>query len=294
MNFSELNPKISLDNSPFYINTQLSDWPTDQLPRRASVSAFGVGGTNAHMVLQQAPLQREQKNHKETSALCFISARSRAALQRNIDNLIQHCRQYPEISVHEMAFTLRHGRETHPYQALIVAENINQFIEHASRIEVQTIQSATVADQHLKPQHNMEQSSPKTRRIPLPTYSWDLKRYWIEADKSVPAEKITQTLPSATENDMRSIVKMAWKKAIGVEPQSDDDHFFNQGGHSLAAIHFVDQLPVSIRESIQVMHIYQYPKFLNLLRFIESQYLPTPFIHDEKRPEELFADGSEL
>lgn len=289
LNFSELNPKISLDHSQFYINTALSDWPAHQSPRRAGVSAFGVGGTNAHMVLQEAPLQEKPTRPHDTAALCLISARSPAALKRNINNLVRHCQQYPATSVHEMAYTLRHGREIFPYQVHVLAANLNQFIDNANLIDVKSIQPITDTNQHDMDRYPTQ----PTRRIPLPTYSWDLKRYWIDAEKP---EKITENLrhtPISTLGNMRSIVKCAWEKAIGVEPQSDDEHFFNQGGHSLSAVHFVDQLPAAVRESIQVMHLYQYPKFSQLLQFIESQQ-PSSFIHDEHHSEELFAEGSEL
>jgi acyl transferase domain-containing protein len=289
LNFSELNPKISLENSPFYINTTLCDWPAHQRPRRAGVSAFGVGGTNAHIVLQEAPLQQEQKKHPKTAALCFISARSQAALHRNIHNLIRYCQQHPNTSVHDMAFTLRYGRETFPYRAYILAENIHQFIENAYQVDVKTIKPEMDTSQH-EVAHDQDQP---TRRIPLPTYSWDLKRYWIEADTSETVAQNLKNIPISTSNDIRSAVENAWKKTLGVEPLSDDDHFFNQGGHSLSALHFIDQLPASIRESIQVMHLYQYPTFSQLLRFLESQPL-LPFIHNEQYPEELFTDGSEL
>ena len=50
------NPQIDFSNSPFFVNTRLTEWPrrNDQ-PRRAGVSSFGLGGTNAHVILDEAP-----------------------------------------------------------------------------------------------------------------------------------------------------------------------------------------------------------------------------------------------
>jgi amino acid adenylation domain-containing protein len=51
------NPRLELDGSPFYVNTRLQPWATDGGPRRAAVSSFGIGGTNAHVVLEEAPAE---------------------------------------------------------------------------------------------------------------------------------------------------------------------------------------------------------------------------------------------
>jgi acyl transferase domain-containing protein len=52
-NFERPNPELHLDESPFFINTRRTDWPDAGGPRRAGVSAFGIGGTNAHVVIEQ-------------------------------------------------------------------------------------------------------------------------------------------------------------------------------------------------------------------------------------------------
>src|SRR5215472_14368655 len=55
LHFEHPNRQIDFANSPFYVNTQLSEWKSGQFPRRAGVSSFGIGGTNAHVVLEEAP-----------------------------------------------------------------------------------------------------------------------------------------------------------------------------------------------------------------------------------------------
>ncbi|HTK86182.1 MAG TPA: polyketide synthase, partial [Nitrospiraceae bacterium] len=56
LHFTRPNPKLDLENSPFYVNTTLREWTTKPgIPRRAGISSFGTGGTNAHVVLEEAP-----------------------------------------------------------------------------------------------------------------------------------------------------------------------------------------------------------------------------------------------
>ncbi|WP_337886323.1 polyketide synthase, partial [Fischerella thermalis] len=56
LHFQQPNPQIDFANSPFYVNTKLTEWKTDGTPRRAGVSSFGIGGTNAHVILEEAPV----------------------------------------------------------------------------------------------------------------------------------------------------------------------------------------------------------------------------------------------
>ena len=53
LNFERPNPKIDFENSPFFVNTKLTEWKNDNGPRRAGVNAFGIGGTNAHVIVRR-------------------------------------------------------------------------------------------------------------------------------------------------------------------------------------------------------------------------------------------------
>jgi len=59
LHFEQANPQIDFEGNGFYVNTQLQEWSSDGRPRRAGVSAYGVGGTYAHVVLQEAPDREE-------------------------------------------------------------------------------------------------------------------------------------------------------------------------------------------------------------------------------------------
>lgn len=64
LHFQQPNPNIDFANSPFYVNTALTEWKTNGTPRRAGVSSFGMGGTNCHVVLEEAPEQVKSQKAK--------------------------------------------------------------------------------------------------------------------------------------------------------------------------------------------------------------------------------------
>jgi len=113
LNFTQPNPRIDFDNSPFFVNTELSQWKTDSaVPRRAGVSAFGIGGTNAHMVLEEV---REVRNEKSlpTPRLIVLSAKTASALEQMTKNLGEHLGQHSDIWICQMRPTPCNSDERH-------------------------------------------------------------------------------------------------------------------------------------------------------------------------------------
>lgn len=117
-NYTAPNPQIDLAASPFYLPTELRPWPQADHPRRAGVSAFGVGGTNAHLVLEQAPPREIVQT--EGPQLLVVSARSEAAVQAACRNLADAIGQ---VSLGDAAFTLGE-RRAFDHRRAIVANDV--------------------------------------------------------------------------------------------------------------------------------------------------------------------------
>src|SRR6185369_14179995 len=78
LNFSEPNSEINFADSPFFVNTQLKDWDSNG-PRRAGVMSTGMGGTNAHLVLEEASEVQNEPSSR-SSELIVLSASNESAL----------------------------------------------------------------------------------------------------------------------------------------------------------------------------------------------------------------------
>ena len=83
------NPEIDFANSPFFVNAKLSKWSANGSPRRAGVSSLGVGGTNAHVILEEAP-DLEPSGKSRPWQLLLQSARTDDALNRATANLAKY------------------------------------------------------------------------------------------------------------------------------------------------------------------------------------------------------------
>ena len=119
------NPAIDFESSPFSVNAELYDWASDA-PRRAGVNSLGVGGTNAHVVLQEAPKRPASEASDWPFQLLTISGRSRAALDANASALADHLRAHPEQPLADVAYTLKQGRRAFEHRRVVVAETHSQ------------------------------------------------------------------------------------------------------------------------------------------------------------------------
>jgi acyl transferase domain-containing protein/thioesterase domain-containing protein/acyl carrier protein len=120
------NPAIDFDTSPFRVNDTLRDWTSHRGPRRAGVNALGVGGTNAHVVLEEAPDRGASDESDFPFHVLCLSGRNRAALDANTKALAAHLRANPDLSLADVAYTLKQGRRGFDKRRVLVAETATQ------------------------------------------------------------------------------------------------------------------------------------------------------------------------
>lgn len=122
LNYSLPNPAIDFETSPFRVNDTLIEWTHRKGPRRAGVNSLGVGGTNAHVVVQEAPERAPSGDSDWPFQLLVISAKSKSALDAQAKNLAAHLRAHPEQPLADVAWTLKQGRRAFEKRRVIVAE----------------------------------------------------------------------------------------------------------------------------------------------------------------------------
>src|SRR2546421_1978211 len=127
LNFEHANAEVGLEDSPFYVNTQLRAWESQGAPRRAGVSSFGLGGTNAHVVLEEAP-ERAPSSAARPWQLLLLSARSEMALQATSNDLVTHLKKHPELNLSDIAYTLQVGRSGFNHRQVAVCRDRDEAI----------------------------------------------------------------------------------------------------------------------------------------------------------------------
>ncbi len=130
LHFRAPNPKIDFASSPFRVNAKLTPW-TEGLrgnPRRAAVSSFGVGGTNAHVILEEAPSLTSSPSVRPNQLFLF-SARSPESLSSATTNMAQFAQAPGSIEAADAAWTLAIGRKPFRYRRAIASPDFASLVQ---------------------------------------------------------------------------------------------------------------------------------------------------------------------
>ncbi|WP_051450524.1 type I polyketide synthase [Actinospica robiniae] len=120
LHFTEPNPRLQLEDSPFRVTTRRTPWPERGTPM-AAVSAFGLGGTNAHVILQ-APPSRDRPAGRRTARVLGLSAMTGTSLDRMRGNLADHLEEHGETELGDATQTLARRRQYEHRVAVVAAE----------------------------------------------------------------------------------------------------------------------------------------------------------------------------
>jgi acyl transferase domain-containing protein/NADPH:quinone reductase-like Zn-dependent oxidoreductase len=122
LHFERPNPRIDFAATPFIVGTEARRWDSPGHPRRAAVSAFGFGGSNAHVVLE-APPARPESARTGRRHLLVVSARTDRAVGRRLRDLQAHLEDHPAVPRADVAHTLRAGRQAFAHRAALVVDD---------------------------------------------------------------------------------------------------------------------------------------------------------------------------
>lgn len=124
LHFEAPNPKLEIESSPFYVAHALEPLPASDTPLRAGVSSLGIGGTNAHILLEEPPAQTSGPSRRWQ--LLPLSARSRDAASQMGERLQAHLAAHPEQALGDVAYTLQLGRRHFEHRRFYVVPNTGE------------------------------------------------------------------------------------------------------------------------------------------------------------------------
>ncbi|AQU69570.1 non-ribosomal peptide synthetase [Streptomyces niveus] len=221
LHFDRPNPEIDFVNSPFYVCARAADWEPIGGRRLAGVNSLGIGGTNAHVIVEEAP----EPVASPTTArehLFVWSARSREALDLLTDDLRGHLEDHGEVNPADVAYTLQRGRQALRHRRMLVAADLDAVID--------ALAEGRYTQGEVGPSATERTGTPagagplavlganwlsgdavdwtalyageSRRRLPLPTHPMIRKRYWPEtgpvatAPSAAPAPPLPLSAPA--------------------------------------------------------------------------------------------------
>ncbi|WP_440092845.1 amino acid adenylation domain-containing protein [Pseudomonas syringae] len=200
LGFGRINPQIDLEHSPFYIPTASRPWPEGRR-RLAGVSSFGIGGTNAHVIIGAPPPQ--QAVVEDCMPCLLLSAHSRSALARDLAAIEAWLPAHPE-QQSELMNHLQRGRRALPWRFAMICEP-----GQALRLSPESIRQVTHSGVRINAQEHSSQALLQAwyegadidwpaRAAPppwdLPPSAFDLQTFRFQTSaKAAPPVKAVQT-----------------------------------------------------------------------------------------------------
>lgn len=257
LHFKNPNEQINFKDSPFYVSTQLMEWSNKNSIRKAGVSSFAIGGTNSHLIIEEAPKKPTLIANKKPYYLITISAKNSISLMRQITDLYNWLDGQVNPSLENLAYTLNRGRAHFRHRCAVVVNSIvdlkqtlknaeesrssrNLFISDFFDKEIfNTNKFDKSIDELIEDFSDYKKLPEKSyfdnllmlaklyieehilnwdqlhidetrKRISLPTYSFNRKRYWVE-------------LPSTTDSSQEPIYLPTWQYSPNHQNLNDTD-----------------------------------------------------------------------
>jgi amino acid adenylation domain-containing protein/FkbH-like protein/non-ribosomal peptide synthase protein (TIGR01720 family) len=132
VHFTAPNENVPFIDSPVYVNDTLADWDTDGQPRRCGISAFGMSGTNCHVVLEEAPAPLSASPQQLAPHLLTLSARTAGALTRLVGRLAQ--RVYGAAELEDLCYTAQIGRDHYQHRLALVFQDEAELTGQLARL----------------------------------------------------------------------------------------------------------------------------------------------------------------
>ncbi len=214
INFDRPNKEIDFINSPVYVNDKLRTWLTDSDIRRAGISAFGLSGTNCHIVLEEPPVIEYEEDYNAVNILT-LSANSERALERLVNKFVSFLNQKDCPNLANLCFTVNTGRGDYKYRLAMIVQDKTDLWNKLQLIDVSNLKTIEdkrifcgildrsqsqqgiytgdytnlieVARRYVQGDYldwNQMYGDKRLQRINLPTYQFDNQKYWIKPDKS--------------------------------------------------------------------------------------------------------------
>lgn len=312
---NQTNTKINFSDSPFYVQTDLTDWKRPVIDditynRRAGISSFGAGGVNAHIIVEE--YEQDLRPSKEMSEVIIcISAEKKENLQKYAARLATYIKENDDISMTNLAYTLQVGRKAMKFRYAFVANNKKQIVENLIKYSQGT--DNCFNDDHTKGQIDLNGNDRNLfeiakcwetgghidweiiskeycpRRISLPTYVFSKEHYWIgEEGKEEKEEKeeinFYEKFNSTPKGEQIIILKEYLQSTVAriLDFGSNklpgvEDGFFDMGMDSIQSAKFFQQINEDFKVEVYSTAVFDFPNIKSLAEYIMS------LIHEDSK-----------
>lgn len=310
LNYQQANQHIQFADSPFYVNTLCKPWEKRaNLPRRAAISSFGLSGTNAHMVIEEAPEQTPitHPTINKPYYLVTLSAKTENALNQRKLDLATWLTKHKTVSLASVSYTLNARRTHFAWRSVYVVATIDELITMLSstsqltnKLELTVPESDAVSleslasslgntaeyknkllalgDLYLKGQNipwHVLHANEAQQRVVLPTYPFAKEQYWLSAvpqqtSVAMPVMDVTATLLEKTNQQVMQVVADLLK--IKLDQLDVHQELSQYGMDSIQAITFINTLNKRYGLHLTPAILFEHATFASFTQYLVTHH----------------------
>ncbi len=329
INYAKQNPLIDLNDTPFYIAAQNQHLPQlegadgEAVPMRAGVSAFGFGGTYAHVVLEEAMEPSPPEKSTARPVLMIFSAKTPQALKAYMKSFETYLDALPKMngrapSMADMAYTLQTGRDHWAHRIAFIPSNWSQFkslLKTAGAAPLETRQPiySSPCRNHREEYRRLQQlaeawlrgdaidwleinARTNARKIPLPVYPFEKQTYWFadieQAKAPSESQRKSHSPRYVSESEAIQWLREQAAEHIGIPiTEIDPESTFEEIGlDSIALINIHERMQDYFGMELSISIIQEYPNIRSLARLVavHENYETPDFFQEVAREKERF------
>lgn len=213
VNFQSPNPELDMEESPFTINTVPVEWKPRQGIRRAGISSFGMGGTNAHLVVEEAPEVNRRGEWKLPEYLIPVSAKNKESFMQKVKDLHRFVEENREIHLGDLSYTLGTGRGHYAYRLALVVRDREELLKQLNRFSGSDVDEGFPSLKGIYFQRNDARETPVL--VSYATDQWaDLKQEALLLHEYFPAFRLW--VKSLTQSWPKEDQEKLWEDSAGL------------------------------------------------------------------------------
>jgi amino acid adenylation domain-containing protein len=293
--FTKANPELDLEAQPCRLAAQNASWPKRNEPRVAGLNSYGMGGNNAHILIEEYARQQEPAVRAYAPALIVLSAPNEDKLSQIARGLLDWLRQHPDEAIEDLAFTLQIGRDPMDYRLALVASSVEELAHgldyhlnhtgsppaflHTGRVEklapaplrsedLNSVGHFWVAGGIVHWKDLYQGRSP--RRVSLPGYPFEKRVCWLDRTSDTQSAEFSGTsLPQRVKAHLTSMLSQELNiPAAELDPNK---HFLEYGIGSLTGLRLGQKMGRAFGIAVGLRDWMQQPTVEALAQFVASK-----------------------
>lgn len=286
LHFETANSKIDFKNSPFYINSEASNWNDDI--RVGGVNALAMGGVNTNIIVMNYDERRTEDKIEHKYNIIPLSATNNLSLETIKNNLTSYLNdltldQLNDSNLfHSIAYTLQTGRKNLACKSAYICKNINDLLTaiksekdisiktHGEIAGLKNIKDEWISGENVD-WNALYQDSP--RRISLPHYPFNKVSHWLLENSVGLSQNNNPVIGTHDESKpgikaIIEIVSAIWISSLELKTISYEDDFQSLGGDSLLAIDIICEIEKQLGIKISIEDFLKHRSIINLAKHI--------------------------